>query len=301
MGEAPGPVAGESAASRASQRATSVAPTAAQVVSLRALLDPLVEAGVSPADLANDPIRFVRRYAKGPDQEVAGAVSACLAFGRVSLFGPVLTASFAAADSHGGPAAFALALARGEVPGRPLAGLYYRWLKEAELVALFATFGRALAEHGSLAALFPPGADSLAHGIDALRRCLPPDASRALRASFPHPRDGSACKRWCMFLRWMVRTGAPDLGLWSHLQSADLVIPLDTHVFRVAGFLGLRTRRAPDWRAAEEITAGLRALHPADPLRYDFALAHLGISGRCRGHRDEAVCPACPLAAGCRA
>jgi uncharacterized protein (TIGR02757 family) len=103
-----------------------------------------------------------------------------------------------------------------------------------------------------------------------------------------------------MLLRWMVRRGEPDLGLWTHLDPAGLVIPVDTHVFRVAGFLGLTTRRAPDWRAAEEVTAALRALCPADPLRYDFALAHLGISGRCRGRRDDDICPACPLVRGCR-
>ena len=284
MGEAQGPASGP-----------------ARSAQLRALLDPLVEGGIAPADLARDPVRFARRYAAAADQEVAAAVSACLAFGRVSLFGPVLDAIFAIADQHGGPARFAAALAAGSLPGRPLRGLYYRWLKEPELVGLFTTFGRARGEAGSLAALFPPGPDALASGITALRRHLPADASRSLRATFAHPEDGSACKRWCMFLRWMVRPGEPDLGLWTHLRPADLVIPLDTHVFRVAGFLGLRARRAPDWRSALEITAGLRELHPADPLRYDFALAHLGISGRCLGRRDEAVCPACPLAPACRA
>jgi uncharacterized protein (TIGR02757 family) len=300
MGEAPGPVAGAGAHSRASRRAGGLPTSESETASLRALLDPLVGAGVSAGDLANDPIRFVRRYGEVPDQEVAGAVAACLAFGRVSLFGPVLADVFAVADAHGGPARFADALAAG-LAGRPLAGRYYRWLKEPELVGLFTTFGRARARHGSLAALFPAGGQALATGIDRLRGFLPDGASRALRATFPHPRDGSACKRWCMYLRWMVRTGAPDLGAWRHLDPADLVIPLDTHVFRVAGFLGLRTRRAPDWKAAEEITAGLRRLCPEDPLRYDFALAHLGISGRCRGRRDQDVCPSCPLVRGCRA
>ncbi len=271
-----------------------------EAASLRLLLDPLVASGVAPADLANDPIRFARAYSAPADQEVAAAVAACLAFGRVTLFGPVLRDLFAAADERGGPAAFARALAEGQVPGRPFAGLYYRWLKEPDLVGLFATFGRALRATGSLAACFP-GPDALGAGIDTLRGLLPPDASRALRAAFPHPRDGSACKRWCMFLRWMVRPGAPDLGLWTHLRPAELVIPLDTHIFRVAGFLGLRTRRAADWRTAMEITAALRVLHPHDPLRYDFALAHLGISGRCRGKRDAEVCPSCPLERGCTA
>jgi endonuclease III len=104
-----------------------------------------------------------------------------------------------------------------------------------------------------------------------------------------------------MLMRWFVRREAPDLGLWTHLSPADLVIPLDTHVFRVAGFLGLTDRATPGWATAEAITASLRRFDAADPVRYDFALAHLGISGACLGRRDAAVCPTCPLDAACRA
>jgi uncharacterized protein (TIGR02757 family) len=147
-----------------------------------------------------------------------------------------------------------------------------------------------------------PGDDAdaaLSALVQRLRRELP--ASYGTRFSLPDPAEGAACKRWRMFLRWMVRTGWPDLGLWKGFSPADLVIPLDTHVARVARFIGLGHRATPDGRLAREITASLRLLDPADPLRYDFALSHLGILGDCPGLRRHSTCAACALYSVCRA
>ncbi|MBW2258057.1 MAG: DUF2400 family protein, partial [Deltaproteobacteria bacterium] len=127
------------------------------------------------------------------------------------------------------------------------------------------------------------------------------DLPRGFRTFLPSPTGGSACKRWNMFLRWMVRppTEGIDLGLWDSLPPSALVVPLDTHVLRIARLVGLTRRRDGSWRTAAEITANLRLLDPDDPVRFDFALAHLGISGACKGRRDEAVCSACPLRPVC--
>ncbi|HMV65800.1 MAG TPA: DUF2400 family protein, partial [Myxococcota bacterium] len=113
----------------------------------------------------------------------------------------------------------------------------------------------------------------------------------------------SGLKRWHLLLRWMVRppTEGVDLGLWTTLHPRDLLIPVDTHVGRIARLLGLTARADASWRTAEEITAALRAFDAEDPVRFDFALAHVGISGGCLGHRHPAVCPTCPLSPVCRA
>ncbi len=104
-----------------------------------------------------------------------------------------------------------------------------------------------------------------------------------------------------MFLRWLVRTEWPDLGLWTHYPADQLIIPLDTHVARISRFIGLTDRATPDGKMAQEITAALRRLYPADPLRYDFAISHLGILGDCPGVRKRATCGLCPLYSVCRA
>lgn len=264
-------------------------------------LDSLLADTNTAASIATDPIRFPRRYTSVGDIEVAAWVSASLAFGRVSAFGPVLERIFAVADSHGGPAEF---VASWDIRREhELAGIYYRWHPNRDILALLRLVGAVRNTYGSLGVLFTSGPmeQSLGRVISAVRALVPGDVSTHFRTFLVHPDDGSACKRWNMLLRWMVRREAPDLGIWTHLDPADLVIPLDTHVFRVARFLGLTERNAPGWAAAREITTSLAQFSPRDPVRYDFALAHLGISGRCKGHRDARICPECPLDEVCRA
>jgi endonuclease III len=80
-----------------------------------------------------------------------------------------------------------------------------------------------------------------------------------------------------------------------------LVIPLDTHVQRIARNLGLTRREDATWRTAAEITANLRAIDPEDPVRFDFALCHLGMSGACPARRDPGRCAVCDVAERCDA
>jgi len=94
------------------------------------------------------------------------------------------------------------------------------------------------------------------------------------------PAKKSTCKRINMFLRWMVRKDAMgvDFGVWNKIRSADLMIPLDVHVGRVARNLGILSRTQNDWKAVIELTTNLRSFDNNDPIKYDFALFGLGIS-----------------------
>ncbi len=85
------------------------------------------------------------------------------------------------------------------------------------------------------------------------------------------------CKRLLMLARWMVRRGAVDLGLWHGADPAKLIIPLDTHIHRIALRFRWTLRRSADMRTALEVTEALRAFSPQDPTRYDFPLTRLGI------------------------
>ena len=86
-----------------------------------------------------------------------------------------------------------------------------------------------------------------------------------------------------------------DFGLWKTILPAKLIIPLDTHIIRISQYLQLSTRKSPDWKMAVEITEALRNCDPDDPLRYDFSLCHLGISGACPIKPEEKKCGACVL------
>ena len=107
-----------------------------------------------------------------------------------------------------------------------------------------------------------------------------------MRFFFPDPASGSACKRWNLYLRWMVRRDALDFGLWTGHPDDRLVIPTDTHIHRIARRLGLTRRRSADWKTAREITDALARFDPADPVRFDYALCRIGILG----HLPAAAC-----------
>jgi uncharacterized protein (TIGR02757 family) len=147
------------------------------------------------------------------------------------------------------------------------------------------------------------------------RRFLVGSPSRGLQFFLPGTLTTSCQKRFCLYLRWMLRpTGEVDPGTWCRpdalpghggvgdidLGPRRLVIPLDTHVARIASYIGLTDRTALDMQTAVQITRALRCVCPEDPLRYDIVLCHLGISGACRRKLDPEVCADCRLRSVCR-
>lgn len=188
-----------------------------------------------------------------------------------------------------------------------LSGFSHRWVRGGDVALLLRTVARMLGDWGSVEAFFAEGEGSgLGARISSFSRRAKEiakregDPTRGFRYLFPEPARGGAAKRLCMFLRWMVRPDdGIDLGVWSCLDPADLVIPMDTHVLRAAQGLGLTGRKTATWRTALEVTEGLRRLSPGDPTRYDFALARLGISRDCLHRPDPDLCPRCALEGVC--
>ena len=113
-----------------------------------------------------------------------------------------------------------------------------------------------------------------------------PDAPDRTRKHVATPERGSTCKRLNMYLRWMVRSDAAgvDFGIWKEISPAQLLIPLDVHVERVARRLGLLQRPQTDWKAVLELTENLRAFDPEDPVKYDYALFGMGVLGNADLH-----------------
>lgn len=252
--------------------------------------------------LANDPIGLVRVWEDPADREVVALIAASLAYGRVEL---VRRAVAQAVSYLGQSPASSLAERPPESWFAPTAAFVYRMTRGPDLADLFAGMGQTLREHGSLQGAYTYGsgahlerASSFVHTLRAGR--VRAELSRGLRYLLPDPADGSTTKRLHMFFRWVGRgPDAIDLGLWTAIDRRELVMPLDTHTSRICRYLGLTRRATTDLKAALEVTASLRELCPEDPLRYDFALAHLGISGRCIHRRSPEHCPSCPLERVC--
>ena len=107
-----------------------------------------------------------------------------------------------------------------------------------------------------------------------------PDVPSRTRKHIAAPAKKATCKRLNMFLRWMVRKGKVDFGIWNSIQPSQLVCPIDLHVARVARRFQLLKRKQTDWMAAIELTNSLKEMDSADPVKYDFALFGLGVLER---------------------
>lgn len=280
---------------------------------LKELLDNLY-ASRSPAHLANDPLSFCHRYTDPADQEVVGLIASSFAYGNVKIILRNLEEIFAVMGTS--PRAFVEQFE----PERGLtlfAGFRHRFNDGRDLCALLLACRTMLEEADSIGEFFLGCYDAQAEDItlDLTEFCaailamdygpvfgrggVPADSYFAF--FFPSPAAGSACKRLCMYLRWMVRPADGfDLGLWRQVSPAKLIIPVDAHIRRIGFYLGLTSRKQADWRMAREITSNLRRLDPDDPVKYDFPLCHLGISEGCAGY-DRLRCNACPIVELCMA
>ncbi len=265
--------------------------------------------GRSAAFLANDPLSFPRRYADPADREAAAVLAAVLAYGRVASIRASLEDLFGRMPQ--GPAHFIRGFEPRDV--RRLAGFRHRFNTGDDIAALCWALRGGIEEAGSLEALFLAGDERESADIGAalhrfssrlLQTDLAPLFGRRTPGGFsyllPSPSGGSACKRLCMFLRWVCRPDdGVDLGLWKGVSPSRLVLPLDTHTARITVLLGLATKRTPGWKMALEATESLRRLDPADPIRFDFALSHLGISEGCTGKKGR-WCLECAVKGLCR-
>jgi uncharacterized protein (TIGR02757 family) len=285
-----------------------------------------------------DPVSLVRRYVRPDDQEVAGLFCASLAYGRVDLFKPVLARLLASMGRSPSEfcrglserrdfSAFAglvyrfnlgsdlacLAWAIGEAMREfgSLEGLFLAELERASVSAPArrpALPGKTGAPHLNTAGA---GGIEIKAALAGFTRWLrsrdfgpviaalgPP---RALGHLLPDAMRGGASKRLLLYLRWMARgPDEVDLGIWRGLAAHRLIIPVDTHVSRMGRNLGLTRRRDLSWQTAEEITSSLRLINPEDPVSYDFALCHFGMSGACPARRVASRCARCELLSACR-
>jgi uncharacterized protein (TIGR02757 family) len=257
----------------------------------------------------SDPIQIVRRFDRPADREVVGFCAAALAFGRVQS---VMNSIEGLLKAMGPAPAAYIRRFDPRRDRRSLDHLVHRWTRGVDLAALVWVLRQMLETHGSIEAFFIEGADLTAETVeDALddfsRRACALDlqavygrvpARPGVAYFFSRPSRGGACKRLNLFLRWMVRLDHVDLGVWTRVRPAQLIVPLDTHVIRLGRCLRLTRYRSAGWRMAADITRTLRAFDPIDPVRFDFSLCHVGMMGACglgTKQRDQQ----CPLRGHC--
>lgn len=269
------------------------------------MLDAFLSATDAARLVERDPVELVRAYDDADDQEVAGLLVAALAYGRA---GVVRDKAGALLRRLGRSPARAIGSARSRAR---MQGFVYRFQRGDDLPRFAEAIHRVRRSHGSLRQAFaasvapdaPDFGDAMGAFAGALRAGWGPDPSYGLAYLVPTTADGGAAKRLALYLRWMIRPAdGVDLGTWAgpDLPPGRLLAPLDTHLARIARYIGLTDRRTTDLATAREISAALRQLDPADPLKYEMALCHLGISGACPARRDPEACAACGIEPVCR-
>ncbi|MDX4012140.1 TIGR02757 family protein [Aliarcobacter skirrowii] len=178
-----------------------------------------------------------------------------------------------------------------EIIEKELKNHYYRFQNSSDVIAVFKTFKR-LKDKSSLEELFYEAykkENSVLEGIDFVIKNIKEESNYSSAGfdflvgnSFKRDKNGnikesnSPYKRWNMYLRWMVRDDNIDLGLWKNIDKKDLILPLDTHTFKVSQKLGLLKNKKYNLKSALEITKKLKEFEANDPIKYDFAIYRLG-------------------------
>ncbi len=240
---------------------------------------------------AQDPLDVVHTYLDPKDREIAAFYGALLAYGNVttiisslkkvlSPFGESLHSSLSS-----------------DFERHRWEGFKHRFTTGEDILILSFWLGTAVSKHGSLEKFFiasdlplnSPMKDLISDFVRRLWETpLPANLAkikikrnRNLKYLLSNPTDGSACKRLNMFFRWVVRNDdGIDLGLWKSLSPSQLMLPIDTHLLKVLTQLKWTRSKNVTWRTVEETTGYLRLISATDPIKYDFALCHLGMSGQ---------------------
>ena len=268
---------------------------------LKKKLDALYRSFDFKARTSHDPISIPMRYRRPRDIEVSAFIAASYAYGRVDLFLPVLEKIITVMGKS--PFNFIKDFHLTK-HAKLFDDIGYRFYKPVDLVGLIYALSKVLKKFGSLEGAFMAHSSKedtdIGPGLAGMMGELKKAGQGAFKGSrkpegfnhyFPSPATGGAAKRGALFMRWMVRDKDMDFGIWKGVKPSQLVIPLDVHIARVSRCLGLTSRKSNDWKTALEITAALRELDPKDPMKYDFALCHRGISGLC----GPSECDGCEL------
>ncbi len=231
--------------------------------------------------IADDPISVPHRFSKKQDIEIMAFWAATLAWGQRKTI--INSAQKLAELMDNAPHDFIKN--HQEHDRARFLDFKHRTFQATDTLWFLAFFQRFYQKNASLETAFSghlaPGAENIEVALRGFHDQFFADefAPDRTRKHVATPARGSTCKRLCMFLRWMVREDAAgvDFGIWKTIRPAQLLIPLDVHVERVARRLGLLERAQTDWRAVLELTENLRKYDPLDPVRYDFALFGMGI------------------------
>lgn len=246
---------------------------------LKSFLDEKVEQFNRPDFIVNDPISIPHMYTLKQDIEIAGLMSAVLAWGqRITIIRKCKEFMQWMDNSP-----YQFIIHHKEKDLKRFEAFKHRTFNGTDALYFIAALQSIYSKYPSLEEAFvvPVTDATIERGLIRFHHLFFNLAHHPHRTKkhLPTPERKSTCKRINMYLRWMVRDDkrGVDFGLWKNISSSQLVCPCDLHVDRVARLLKLISRKQTDWLTALELTENLKKFDPQDPVKYDFALFGLGI------------------------
>ena len=247
-----------------------------------------------------DPLQFIYHYSNPKDMEIAGLLSAALAYGRVEQIQNSLNKLF----GFMGDSPYEYVMSFNQAKRKKLQNFKHRFNTGDDISDLLELLKTIIKKYGSIENYFLQGYDESDENIipalttfcDSL---LKNNSNKGLGYLLVSPSNGSACKRMNLFLRWMVRDDEVDSGIWKSVDKAKLIVPIDVHMGRLCRFLGFHDKNTISLKSAIEITRHFAEIEPNDPVKYDFALSRIGIVENCTGKYNSA-CQACELNMFCK-
>jgi uncharacterized protein (TIGR02757 family) len=254
--------------------------------------------------IAPDPLQFVYQYDSREDREIVGFLSAVLAYGRVGHIQKSVTNLLARLGSS--PHGFVRQLNASDQ--KELTSFIHRFNTGQDIYHVLLAIKHLLEEYGSLEQAFLAGYNDQQPNIvpalvrfqDKLMSYIEPRHRQSgVRYLLADPKKGSPVKRLNLFLRWMVRCDDVDAGLWTQVDPAKLVVPMDVHMSRLCRLIGFHDKNQVSLDTALQVTMRFAEICPEDPVKYDFALSRVGILEQCKGEANP-QCQACKLKRVCR-
>ena len=228
--------------------------------------------------IPSDPISIPHEYQKKQDIEISGLIAAVFAWGQRKTIISKAREFLHLMDNE--PYNFVLHHCENDL--KRFTTFVHRTFQPTDALYFIEFLSTYYQTHDSMEQMFLPN-QPIELGLLNFHNQFfnHPCAPHRTRKHIPTPERKSSCKRINMFLRWMVRRDSKgvDFGIWKQLKPADLICPIDVHVGNVSRELGLLKRKQNDWLAAIELTNHLRKFDQKDPVKYDYALFGLGISG----------------------
>ncbi|WP_186824024.1 TIGR02757 family protein [Flavobacterium psychrophilum] len=228
--------------------------------------------------IESDPIQIPHLFSLKEDIEIAGFLSATIAWGNRKM---IINNSHKMMQLMGN-SPYDFVLSHNENQLESLNKFVHRTFNGQDFAQFIKSLQHIYTNHNGLEAVFAKNAtkDSIQKSISEFKKIF--FENNHLPRTQKHisdPISGSAAKRINMFLRWMVRqdTHGVDFGLWKTISPSALSCPLDVHSGNVARKLQLLLRKQNDAKAVYELDTNLRLLDPNDPVKYDFALFGLGV------------------------